>query len=201
MTLRSILVGVIFAFFAVAGVHAADTDSAKGVIDNMAQRAISVLKESGGSDKATREAQFRDIFRESFDIPKIGQFVLGIYWRRATEEQRTEYLKLFEAFVAKTYAERLSQYSGEKLQVNRATQSGDKTLVDSEIVRGSGGQPIHIVWELEKAPDGKFKVTDVNIERVSMSQTQRSDFSSFVGQNGGNVDALIAKLRSMTGGK
>jgi phospholipid transport system substrate-binding protein len=200
MTLRSILVGLIVVALAVPMARAADGSEAAAFIDGMAQRAIAVLKETGKDDKAQREAQFRDIFRNGFDIPKIGQFVLGIYWRRASDEQRKEYLKLFEAFVVKTYAERLSQYSGEKLQVDHATQSGEKTLVDSEIVRKSG-QPIHIVWELEKDSSGKFKVTDVNIERVSMSQTQRSDFSSYISQNGGNVDALISKLRSMTGGK
>lgn len=200
MKLRSILVSMVLVVLAALPARAADTDQAKTVIDGMAQRAISVLKETGQGDKAKREAQFRDIFRDSFDIPKIGQFVLGIYWRRATEEQRAEYLKLFEAFIVKTYAERLSQYSGEKLQVDGARANGDKTVVDSEIVRGSG-QPIRIAWELEKDAGGKFKVTDVNIERVSMSQTQRSDFNSYISQNGGNVDALIAKLRSMTGGK
>lgn len=201
MALRRMLVALLLVGLAAVPARASDADQAKAVIDGMAQRAISVLKETGHGDRAAREAQFRDIFRQSFDIPKIGQFVLGIYWRRASEDQRREYLKLFESFVVKTYAERLSQYSGEKLKVDGARSNGDKTLVDSEILRTQNGQPIHIAWELEKGDGGQFKVTDVIIERVSMSQTQRSDFSSFIGQNGGSVDALINKLRSMTGGR
>lgn len=207
MRLNAILVSLMLAVcaaplavpFTAATARTADADQAKSVIDGMAQRAISVLKQGQG-DKATRDAQFRDIFRESFDIPRIGQFVLGIYWRRASEEQRVEYLKLFESFIVKTYAERLSQYSGEKLQVDGARANGEKTLVDSAVLR-SQGQPIRIVWELEKDGAGKPKVTDVIIERVSMSQTQRSDFNSYISQNGGSIDALLTKLRSMTGGK
>jgi len=197
MRLRGVLVSVLFVLAAALPARAADTDQAKSVIDGMAQRAISVLKDG---DKAAREQQFRAIFRDSFDIARIGQFVLGIYWRRASEEQKAEYLKLFESFVVKTYAERLSEYSGEKLQVDSARPNGEKTVVDSQIVRPNG-QPIRIAWELEKDGGGKFKVTDVVIERVSMSQTQRSDFNSYISQNGGSIDALIAKLRSMTGGK
>jgi phospholipid transport system substrate-binding protein len=201
MTLRSILVALLLVGLAALPARASDADQAKAVIDGMAQRAISVLKETGQGDRASREAQFRQIFQDSFDIPKIGQFVLGIYWRRASEQQRTEYLKLFESFVVKTYAERLSQYSGEKLQVDGARSNGEKTTVDSEILRTQSGQPIRIAWELEKNAGGQFKVTDVIIERVSMSQTQRSDFSSFISQNGGSIDALINKLRSMTAHK
>jgi phospholipid transport system substrate-binding protein len=200
MKLRGILVSMMLVVLAALPARAADADQARTVIDGMAQRAISVLKETGQGDKSTREAQFRDIFRDSFDVPKIAQFVLGIYWRRASEAQRAEYLKLFEAFIVKTYAERLSQYSGEKLQVDGARANGEKVSVDSEIMRPQG-QPIRIVWELEKDGVGKHKVTDVIIERVSMSQTQRSDFNSYISQNGGSVDALITKLRSMTGAK
>jgi phospholipid transport system substrate-binding protein len=200
MRLAGVLVGVLAFVLATVPARAADLDQAKAVIDGMAQRAISILKETPQNDKATREAQFRQIFRDSFDIPKIGQFVLGIYWRRASEEQRAEYLKQFESFVVRTYAERLSQYSNEKLLVDGAHPNADKIAVDSEIVRGQG-QTIRIVWELEKDGGSRFKVTDVIIERVSMSQTQRSDFNSYISQNGGSVDALIAKLRSMTGGK
>ena len=62
-------------------------------VRSMAQRAINVLKDTAGGDKQKREAEFRQIFRDNFDIAAIGQFVLGIHWRNANEAQRAEYLK------------------------------------------------------------------------------------------------------------
>jgi phospholipid transport system substrate-binding protein len=163
-------------------------------VRSMATRAIGVLQETSGGDKQKREGEFRAIFRQNFDVAEIGQFVLGIHWRNATEAQRAEYLKEFETYVVRTYAERLSEYSGEQLEVGRVQDQGEKQLVDSLIRRPNGAPPIRIVWEVEKRGAG-YKVVDLKIENVSMSQTQRSDFGSYVSQNGGKVDALIARLK------
>lgn len=163
-------------------------------IKGMAGRAIGVLQQTAGGDAQKREADFRAIFRENFDIAEIGQFVLGVHWRNATEQQRADYLKEFETYVVRTYAQRLSEYSGEQLEVGRVQAQGEKNYVDSVIRRPNGAPPIRIVWEVEKRGSG-YKVVDLKIENVSMSQTQRSDFGSYVSQNGGKVDALIARLK------
>ena len=48
--------------------------------------------------------------------------------------------------------------------------------------------------------DGKYKVIDIIVEGVSMSVTQRSDFSSVIQRGGGNVQVLIDHLREKTKG-
>jgi len=166
-------------------------------IKAMAGRAIDVLKQTSGEEQK-REAEFRKIFRDNFDIPEIGRFVLGIHWRNATEAQRSEYLKEFENYVVRTYAERLSKYSGEQFEVGRVQDAGEKQYVDSVIRQPNGAPPIRIVWEVEKRGGG-YKVVDLKIENVSMSQTQRSEFGSYISQNGGKVDALIARLKQVNG--
>ncbi len=185
---------VLFAALATIGGPAVASADPAGFVKDMANRAIGVLKDTSGGDAKKREAEFRGIFRDNFDIPEIGKFVLGIHWRNASAEQRSEYLKEFETYVVRTYAERLSEYSGEQLEVGRVQTQGEKNYVDSVIRRPSGAPPIRIVWEIEKAGGG-YKVVDLKIENVSMSQTQRSDFSSYISQNGGKVEALIARLK------
>lgn len=185
---------VLFAALAVAGGPAAASADPAAFVKDMATRAIGVLKDTAGGDAKKRETEFRRIFRDNFDIAEIGKFVLGIHWRNASAEQRSEYLKEFETYVVRTYAERLSEYSGEQLEVGRVQSQGEKNFVDSVIRRPNGAPPIRIVWEVEKSGAG-YKVVDLKIENVSMSQTQRSDFSSYISQNGGKVDALIARLK------
>ncbi len=188
----ALLPAVLGSFLATAPAVAAADPAA--FIRDMAGRAIGVLKETADRDSKKREAEFRAIFRENFDVAAIGRFVLGIHWRNASEQERAEYLKEFETYVVRTYAERLSDYSGEQLEVGRVQAQGEKSFVDSVIRRPGNAPPIRIVWEVEKQGGG-FKVVDLKIENVSMSQTQRSDFGSFVSQNGGKVEALIARLK------
>lgn len=195
MISRRVYVSILAAAIGVslAGAPASAAADPAAFIKGMAGRAIDVLKNSNGDAKA-REAEFRKIFRDNFDIDEIGRFVLGIHWRNASPEQRASYLREFETYVVRTYAERLSEYSGEQLEVGRVQGQGEKSFVDSVIRRPGGAPPIRIVWEVEKRGGG-HKVVDLKIENVSMSQTQRSDFSSFISQNGGKVDALIARLK------
>ncbi|HEV7995429.1 MAG TPA: ABC transporter substrate-binding protein [Stellaceae bacterium] len=43
--------------------------------------------------------------------------------------------------------------------------------------------------------DGRYKITDVTVDGVSMVLTQRSEFASVIERNGGQVAALLATMR------
>lgn len=163
-------------------------------IENLADEAIAALTAPDIS-RNEREARARALLADNFAVPAIGQFVLGRYWRVATEEQRTEYLQLFEQLIVSTYIDRFSRYSGEKLQVTRATTdtaSGD-VVVYSQITRPAG-KPIEVGWRVRPV-GSSFKIIDVYVEGVSMGLTQRSEFASVIRNNGGNVDALLEEMR------
>src|SRR4030081_3836365 len=61
---------------------------------------------------AQRIARFRQLFQDDFDVPGIGQFVLGRYWRTATPEEQQEFLRLFQEYIVQAYAARLGEYGG-----------------------------------------------------------------------------------------
>lgn len=128
-------------------------------------------------------------------MPAIAQFVLGRYWSAATAEQRNEYLRLFEDLIVVTYVDRFVRYSGERLEVTGAVQDRDSgdVLVSSDITR-TAAQPISVGWRVRKYGHS-FKIIDVYVEGVSMGQTQRSEFSSVIRNNGGSVTALLDEMR------
>ena len=70
-------------------------DKADEFIRDVGQRAIASLRDPDLSSEE-REAQFRKIFNESFDVKLLAKFSLGIYWRRSTSSQQQEYIRLFE---------------------------------------------------------------------------------------------------------
>ena len=58
------------------------------------------------TDPALRQARFRQLFHEDFDNNGIARFVLGRYWRSASEQERQEFVKLFEDYVVFVYTAR-----------------------------------------------------------------------------------------------
>jgi ABC-type transporter MlaC component len=66
----------------------ADAQDARAFVANLGNQAIQVLGPS--VTPAQRVARFRQLFQNDFDVPGIGQFVLGRYWRTATPEEQQE---------------------------------------------------------------------------------------------------------------
>src|SRR5262249_26824215 len=82
----------------------------RAFISSLGARAIEVWGPS--VPPAQRQARFRELFRNDFDVPGIGQFVLGRYWRTATPQQQEEFLRLFQEYVVQAYSARLGEYGG-----------------------------------------------------------------------------------------
>ncbi|MEX0582712.1 MAG: ABC transporter substrate-binding protein [Sneathiella sp.] len=161
------------------------------LVTNIGDEAVQILSNDSLSEAQKRD-QFEKFLDESFDMERIGRFVLGQAWRNATEAQRTEFLKVFRDFMVASYSDKIGSYSGEDLKIKDATSLNDnESLVHSMIVRPDG-PPIKLDWRVRKTDSGD-KIVDVIIEGISMAQTHRSEFASVINQSG--VDGLISKLK------
>jgi len=170
-------------------------DTAQVFIEGLAQEAVQALTAEGVS-RADRVSRFRELLQQNFDVPVIGKWVLGRYWRSATDAEKKEYLELFENYVIITYVERFDQYSGETIEVVKSVSDpGKDSLVFSEIRRPTGGEPIRVDWRVRSKSD-IYKIIDVYVEGISMSQSQRKEFTSVIRSNGGKVKGLLDVLRT-----
>ena len=195
MIRRTVLAGFIMivgAFGAPAILAAADPAA---VINNLGNRALEVLGKN--ATPAQRVARFHELFREDFDVPGLARFVLGRYWKTATPEEQTEFVKLFEDYIALVYSNQLAAYSGETLKVTGSRTSAEEAIVASEIIRPTGSPPVKVDWHLTDR-NGTYKISDVTVDGISMAVTQRSEFASVIQRSGGQVAGLIAQLREKT---
>ena len=141
-----------------------------------------------------REARFRRLLVDRFDMAAISKFVLGRYWRSTNETQRVQFQQLFVDFIVGSYSVRFSEYLGEGIKVTGTSdEDGGTILVHSKIDMPSS-EDIPVDWLLRRA-DGGFAIVDIIVEGVSMDVTERSQFASVI-QNRGGVDALIEALRT-----
>lgn len=166
-------------------------------IKSMGEKAINELTGPNVTE-AERQERFRQLFTESFDVPTIGKFVLGRYWRTATDAERAEFLKLFEDFIVKSYAMRFADYAGESFDVQNTTGAADGASVVHSRINRKGAETIRVDWRVQQNQD-RLAITDVIVEGVSMAVTQRSEFASVIQSKGGKVAGLIDALRAKTG--
>lgn len=147
--------------------------------------------------RAERLARFRQLYLADFDGPGIARFVLGRYWRSASEQEQQEFLKLFEDYVVFVYGTRLSNFNGETFRVRGSRTDESGTIVSTDIMSPSGDAPIKVDWRLI-TDHGSFKINDVIIEGISMLVTQRSEFASVIQRHGGQVGELLVMMRERT---
>lgn len=200
-TLLAAVFAVILAVIGNPGAGQAESfeEGATRFIRSLADKAVaSLTDESIGQEE--RAAKFRRLLNEHFAVETMGRWVLGRYWKKATEEEQQEYLELFEDLIVANYVERFKRYAGVALRVTKAVIADRKdAIVYSRISRPDSSEYIKVNWRV-RLRDGKYKVIDVMVEGISMGQTQRSEFSSVIRKNGGRVEGLLVELRKRLNG-
>src|SRR5919201_2062178 len=111
--MRRSLLTCLFVLLATASLAAppvVNPADAVAFMNRLWDRAAELL--SNKTDPAIRQARFRQLFREDFDSAGIARFVLGRYWRSASEEEQQEFVRLFEEYVVYVYTARLANFGG-----------------------------------------------------------------------------------------
>ena len=173
---------------------------AQNFVQNLRNQTLGSGTENHDSMKKIGMEKFNQVVKKDFALDIIARFVLGRTWRTLTPKQRQNYQHVFTEYVLVVYDHQISQYgsfnvvlSGHPVPVGR----GD-ILVMTKAVTDRSTQPVEIGWRVSRIR-GKLKIVDVVIEGVSMLQTQRSEFSSVVRQNGfqGLMKQLKAKVKQL----
>ena len=199
LTQRFFIIGVMGLVFAMAVQPSSSRAEVSGkkaeaFISGLADQAIKTITMPNIS-KLERVKHFKVLLNENFAVKVIARYVIGRYWKRATQSEKEEYLGLFQEMLAVNYVNRFSEYAGENLNVIKSSVSSSKdAMVHSQIVR-DGSQPVSVDWQVRSKDNVIFKIVDIKVEGVSLGQTQKSEFSSVIRQNGGRVEGLLAVLR------
>lgn len=166
---------------------------AKRFIQNVADRGLSFLSNEDLSFDE-RKKEFRSLLVDSFDIKTIARFSIGRYWRKATREERAEYLELFQEMIIQVYSSRFDEYSGQDLKVTNARPEGTKDAIVMTRIVSENSSDVLVRWRV-RFSDNEYQIVDVIIEGVSMLVTQRSDFAAVIQRGGGEVEVLLRHLR------
>tara|TARA_B100001123_G_scaffold335404_1_gene379014 strand:+ start:2118 stop:2471 length:354 start_codon:yes stop_codon:yes gene_type:complete len=94
----------------------ASTEAASHFINDLGHKALAILSSKDGT-LDQREERFRNLLRNSFDLPFIARFTLGRHWRRADHTQKSIFQEVFGKYVLRTYSIRFGGYAGETMDI------------------------------------------------------------------------------------
>lgn len=129
------------------------------------------------------------------DTTRIGQWVLGKYWRQATPQQRQQFIDGFRRLLLRTYAVRAADYTDVEITympLRSAVKEGDPITVRTQVTQ-PGKRPANVDYRLHQV-DGAWKVYDVTADGISLVATFRASIDAEVHQHG--IDGLITNLNA-----
>lgn len=128
-------------------------------------------------------------------VKYAGQLVLGKNLSAATDAQKDAFFNAFGQFIEQSYAQVLTQYSNQKVEIESEKPLGDKTIVSIRVnvLQSGNTQPIKLDFKWRKnSRTGEWQAYDMAAEGVSMVATKQNEWSGILRQKG--IDALTTQV-------
>jgi phospholipid transport system substrate-binding protein len=168
------------------------------IIQSLSDRLHDVLQKDRERLKTDRAYVYQladEIVAPHVDFDRVSSLALGKHWRRATPEQKAEFVYQFQRMLIRTYATAFHEFGEWSIRFlpRREGEKPSKIVVRSEVLR-PGAPPASVSYRMHQK-DGAWKAYDVVIEGISLVTNYRSSFSREVRRGG--MDALIKRITSM----
>ena len=162
-------------------------------VQSTVNRASKLLSENISKDQKIEKLKL--IARETVDIRGIGFYTLGSKRKNLNNEEKIQYINLFEEYFLKSFSSRLAEYTNPEIDVNNKKKLSETyTIVNSTLKATSERPEIKIDWRIyTKDPDNPL-IRDLIIEGLSLARTQKEEFASILNSNNGDINALFKVL-------
>ena len=139
------------------------------------------------------------IAKETVDIQGVGFYSLGSARKNLNEDEKIQYLQLFEDYFLKSFSSRLSEYTNPEIDVlSKKVLSENYTIVNS-VLKGTSERPeVKIDWRIYTKNKDNPLIRDLIIEGLSLARTQKEEFASILNSNDGNIDTLFKTLKEFS---
>ena len=166
-------------------------------VQSTINRASEVLSKS--ISKEQKIEQLKEIAKDTVDIKRIGYYTLGSTRKSLSEDQKKEYLRLFEQYFLTSFSKRLVIYSNPDIDVYDKKVLSDKFVIVNSLLKGTDQRPeVKIDWRIYTKNPDKPLILDLIIEGLSLARTQKEEFSSILNSNDGNINALFETLKNFS---
>jgi phospholipid transport system substrate-binding protein len=127
------------------------------------------------------------------DVTHIGQYSLGTYRAKLPQAHRAIYHAGMVRFIGRYAASQAPKYPVVKYEImSPSLQGGSGLMVDSRITLRDG-TAYDVRWLLAKY-GSTYRVRDAMVYGFWMTPFLKSLFETYIGENGGNVNALVVTL-------
>lgn len=169
---------------AVAG---SPTDWVQGTVDEV--KNTMAIQDSGTELTQAQVIEISRVLGNRFSFREMARLALGKHWQQRSAQERTEFVQLFRGLMERSHLWSLSTQAGIEQRYVGERIEGDRTVVQALVQSEDGEIPIDYVL----VPyNGSWKICDLNIDGVKLSQTYRAEFNRVISKS--SYKELVRKM-------
>lgn len=163
----------------------AEDDNPKVQIEGFHDSLIQVMQSE--TDFEGRSSSLRDEVEELFSLETIARISVGRMWRALEQKQKADFVDLLSTLIISTYADRFTDYQGQKFRTVSAEETSRGWVVKTEMVRANK-EIVRLDYYFLNG--GVFNVVADGVSDLSL---RRADYNSIIKSEG--FLALLSHLR------
>ncbi|BCG65607.1 MAG: phospholipid transport system substrate-binding protein [Methyloprofundus sp.] len=198
---RFILLSCLFFF---ANLTTAATESLlapQKIIDNTSQMLLAKLTDPdfASNKKEVRTFVDKNIF-PNVDTVRMSALVLGKHWRKASKQQKKQFIAAFKNLLVNTYSstftEQFKDWTIQYLPL-KLKENAKKALVKTKVQQT--GKPTSSIDYSMILHNGQWKIYDIKVEGISLVISNRTSFNQMI-KEAGSLDNVIVQLQEKNKG-
>jgi phospholipid transport system substrate-binding protein len=163
------------------------------IVKETVDQVLIVLKDKNLDDEQKKNKTFA-LVKEHIHFKEMSRRILATNWNVATEEQKTEFISLFEQILLNTYWLRIKRYAGERVEYISVSSDNDGyATVDTIILRFNNNIEIPISYRMKRFVNIWFAY-DFTVERLSLVQSYRNEYRATIKNFG--IDGLLEQMKN-----
>lgn len=167
---------------------------ARQTVETLHAALLEAMRDGASLGFAGRTELLTPVLAQSFDFRTISRLVTGRYWAEMADAQKDEFVKVFSALSAATYADNFDEFGGERFETRAAVQKKTAEVVKTVIIDAEGEETS--LNYLLAPVDGEWRIVNVIADGVSDISLKRAEYSGVIAAEG--IEALVAKLKAKT---
>ncbi len=185
---------------ALLALQTAFANSPKELTQQVANQLFQDLKANQGVIRSNPD-QLKIIVRKDLmpyvHVKRAGTLVLGQFFKGTTPAQQEAFFKAFDKFIEQQYAQTLTFYSNQELQIGKETTiSATLTKVEVKLIQQNNQPATNLVFHWYKnSRTGQWQVYDMEAEGVSMIKTKNEEWKGILRKEG--IEGLTTRVQQV----
>jgi phospholipid transport system substrate-binding protein len=137
------------------------------------QAVTQILETSGDEPSEETRKQLKDVINGVMDFRELSRRALGKHWKDRTEQEKTDFVDVFEQLIRNSSVKKLSIYRADSVTYDEPTITDNGARVRTAAYKDR--KSVEIVYKMHEV-DGEWKAYDLVIDGASTVRTYRDSF-------------------------